>query len=86
MFYVYLIKSDEGLRYIGHTPTLEKRLMEHNSGTCHSTKRGTNWKIIYTEEFTTRSEAMKREKWFKSGVGRQWANDNIAGWSPPSAE
>ena len=85
-FYVYLIKSVESYRYIVHTPDLEKRLNEHNTGLCHSTKHGHNWKIIYTEEFPTRSQAMKREKWFKSGVGRQWLNDNIIGWSPPKAE
>ena len=83
-FYVYLIRSQEGFRYIGQTSDLKKRLTDHNSQICHSTKRGTNWQIIYYEQFNTRSEAMKREKWLKSGVGREWANNNIAGWSSSS--
>lgn len=83
LFYVYVIHSEEGYRYSGHTPDLPRRLAEHNSGASHSTKHGHNWQIIHLEEFTTRSEAMKREKWFKTGVGREWLNKNVAGWSPP---
>ncbi len=84
--YVYLLISDEGFHYIGQTPDLNRRLSEHNSHISHSTKHGNNWKIIYTEEFSSRSEAMKREKWLKSGIGRRWIIDNIPGWSPPKAE
>ena len=85
-FFVYLLKSDEGYHYIGQTPDLNRRLIEHNSHLAHSTKHGHNWQIIYTEEYNTRSEAMKREKWLKSGIGREWVINNIPGWSPPPAE
>ena len=85
-YFVYLLLSQEGYHYIGHTPDLDRRLSEHNSHTNHSTKHGNNWKIIYTEELSSRSEAMKREKWLKSGVGREWAKKNIKEWSPPKAE
>jgi predicted GIY-YIG superfamily endonuclease len=30
--------------------------------------------MVLFEEFNSRSEAMKREKWYKSGVGRDWIN------------
>ena len=30
------------------------------------------WKIIYTEEYSTKSEALKREKYLKSGKGREF--------------
>jgi len=85
-YYVYVIKSREGFYYKGHTPDLQKRLIEHNNGLCHSTKHGSNWQIIYKEEFQTRSETMKREKWLKSGIGREWFKRKITGWSPPKAE
>ena len=85
-YYVYIIRSEEGFRYIGYTPDLKRRMSEHNSHKSHSTKHGHNWQIIYTEEYLTRSEAMKREKWFKSGIGREWIMKNTAGWSPPKAE
>jgi len=85
-FFIYVIISEEYFHYIGHTPDLKRRLNEHNSGCCHSTKHGHNWHIVYIEEFPTRAEAMKKEKWLKSGIGREWLKKNIAGWSPPKAE
>jgi len=46
----------------------------------HTTKKGTNWTVLYSKEFPTRAEAMKHEKWLKSGVGREWLKSNVAGW------
>jgi predicted GIY-YIG superfamily endonuclease len=33
--------------------------------------------LIYSEEKETRSDAMKREKYLKSGQGREWIKENI---------
>ncbi len=76
-YFIYLLKSEEGYHYIGQTEDLNRRLSEHNFHTAHLTKHGNNWRIIYTEEFYTCSEAMKREKWLKN---------NIPGWSQPKAD
>jgi putative endonuclease len=35
------------------------------------------WKLILSEEFETSAEAMRREKWYKTGVGRDWINNQI---------
>lgn len=55
------------------TEDLEKRLAEHN---CKSlslwTKRGNDWKLAYTEVFDSKADALKREKWLKTGVGREF--------------
>lgn len=73
MYFVYIIKSTESFRYTGMTEDLEKRLFEHNEKKLSFwTKRGTNWELIYKEEFETKSEALKREKWLKNGVGRDY--------------
>ncbi|PKK82700.1 MAG: endonuclease [candidate division Zixibacteria bacterium HGW-Zixibacteria-1] len=72
MYIVYVIKSASGRRYTGHTSDLERRLIEHNSGMCRTTKGESTWKVAYTEEYATRSDAMKREKWLKSGRGRDF--------------
>jgi putative endonuclease len=77
MFKVYVIKSENGKSYTGHTSDLERRLIEHNSGKCKTTKVCCNWLVVYSEVFMTRSDAMKREKWLKSGVGRQFLEDKI---------
>jgi putative endonuclease len=72
-FYVYVIKSKEGFLYKGMTDNLERRLIEHNDKLLSFwTKRGTDWKLIYKEEYDNKTEALKREKWLKTGVGREY--------------
>ncbi len=78
IFTVYVIRSQEGHQYTGCTEDLERRLEEHNQHTLSFwTKRGTGWKVVYKEECATASEAMKRERWLKSGVGREFLKKNI---------
>jgi putative endonuclease len=72
-FFVYIIKSSEGHTYTGMTENLEKRLLEHNSKSLSFwTKRGTNWELIHSEEFINKTDALKRELWYKTGVGREY--------------
>ncbi len=72
MYKVYILKTDSKERYyIGHSEDVEKRLSEHNSAKTKSTKAYVPWKIIYTEEYQTKSEVYKREieiKSYKSGI------------------
>ena len=72
MFYfVYVLKSKkDNKRYIGFTDNLERRISEHNSGLVKSTKNRRPLELIYFEKFDTKSEAMNREKYFKTGFGR----------------
>lgn len=70
---VYVIRSEEGYTYTGYTEDLKKRLNEHNNRKLSFwTKRGKNWKVVHSEEYDTGTEAMKREKWLKTGVGREY--------------
>ena len=85
-YFAYVLQSEEGYHYTGHTSDLELRIARHKEGTTRYTKRGKNWRVVYSKEFSTRGEAMKHEKWLKSGVGRDWLRQNIDGWSPPKAE
>ena len=70
VYIVYVIKSREGLRYTGYTSDLLKRLDQHNSGVSRWTRRGTDWQLVYAEEYFERSEVVKRARWLKSGHGR----------------
>ncbi len=73
LFSVYVIKSNEGFRYTGMTEDLKNRLQEHNNKSkSFWTKRGNNWQIIFRKDFPTKTEALKFEKWLKSGVGREF--------------
>jgi putative endonuclease len=56
---------------VGSTDSIEKRLQQHNAGKSASTRAGVPWKLVHTESFTTRSEAVLRERKIKSrGIGR----------------
>ncbi|WP_366520939.1 GIY-YIG nuclease family protein [Mucilaginibacter sp.] len=73
MFYVYVLLSEQyGRRYIGMSNDFEKRLIQHNAGYTKSTKAYRPWKIVYTESFDTLLEAVNREKYLKTGVGREF--------------
>ena len=66
MFFVYILYSESKDRhYIGYSENPERRLSYHNQGFTKSTKAGAPWKIVYTEKFETKSEAIKREKFIK---------------------
>ncbi|MBI2416380.1 MAG: GIY-YIG nuclease family protein [Ignavibacteriales bacterium] len=78
MNHVYVIKSKEGYRYTGSTTDLEKRLSQHQNHLAGWTKRGTDWQLVYTEEFATYPEARKREMWLKTGKGREFLDRQLS--------
>jgi putative endonuclease len=78
MFYTYVLKSQkDGKLYIGSTGDLEKRIKAHNSGKVRSTKGRRPLILIYNESFLTKTEARKRENFFKSGVGRKELKEKL---------
>ena len=61
-FYTYILFSEKTDRYyIGSTHDIDKRIERHNAGATASTKLGRPWKVIYREQFGSKSEAIKRE-------------------------
>jgi putative endonuclease len=70
MFWVYVIRSEKGKIYVGSTSDITSRIEHHNNGDSYWTSRYKNWKLVYSEEFSTRGDAMKREKELKTGKGR----------------
>jgi len=70
MFYVYVIKSKQGRYYIGSTENLEKRIDQHNSKSYRGwTNRFDDWKLVYSESFQTRKDALSRERQIKKMKG-----------------
>ena len=62
--YVYILGSfgKGGYRtYIGWSHDVDRRVLQHNSGTGARSTRGRTWTILYVELHPTRSEAMSRE-------------------------
>ncbi|MCE1201268.1 MAG: GIY-YIG nuclease family protein [Bacteroidia bacterium] len=72
MFYVYILYSEKfGKTYTGFTSDLEQRFLSHNVLSNKDwTKRYRPWVLIYSEEYSTKGEAMAREKFLKTGKGR----------------
>jgi putative endonuclease len=78
MYWVYILYSKKYDRfYTGLTNNLDRRLNEHNSGNVKPTKSYIPWVIIHREQFSTRLKARDREKFIKSGFGREWRKLNI---------
>ena len=70
--YVYILKSVRANRhYIGLTGDIDHRFLEHNSGWVNKTRFYKPYLLIHVEIASTREEARKMEKFFKSGYGRE---------------
>ncbi len=77
MFITYILKSiKDGSYYYGSTKDIKSRLKTHNSGKVKYTKSKIPWIVHYFEEFDSRSEAIKREMFFKSIDGYRWLKEN----------
>jgi putative endonuclease len=71
MFHVYVLRSIRtGRRYVGSCEDLDERLRRHNLGHSKATRHGVPWTLIHSERFCTRIEASKKERYYKSGRGR----------------
>ena len=67
----------DSLWYIGYTSDLEKRIIEHNSGKTITTKRKKPWKVLYYELAFNKEDAIAREKYLKSGMGRRYLKNRL---------
>ena len=62
MYYTYILECSDGTYYCGYTNNVSDREKTHNEGKgAKYTKSRLPVKVIYSEEFSTKSEAMKRE-------------------------
>ena len=73
-YFVYIIYSPKiNQFYVGSTNDLEARIRHHNSRSTPSTKKGApEWDIRYTEDFQTKSDALKREIQIKRKKSRKY--------------
>jgi len=79
MFTVYVLKSlKNGRYYTGSTNDLEKRLNEHNSRKSTYTKLTAPFMLVYMENYASRSDAVKREMFLKTGKGREWLKPRLS--------
>ena len=73
MIFVYALKSlTRTYIYVGITNNIERRLFEHQAGQNKTTRIYRPFTMILFEEFKTRPEARLREKYLKSGIGKEF--------------
>ena len=71
VYVLYSVKFDK--IYIGYTSDIEQRLLSHNKlATKGYTIKFRPWSILFTEQYESKPEVMKREKVLKSGLGREF--------------
>jgi predicted GIY-YIG superfamily endonuclease/restriction endonuclease S subunit len=79
VFFVYALRCDNDSIYIGQTQDLQKRWEEHLAGQAADwTSKHKPVLIVHYEEYSSREEAVAREKWLKTGFGRKWIRREIA--------
>ena len=72
MVWVYAISSlNFNYIYVGMSIDVNERIERHNSGRERTTRHFAPYKLIYVEECENRVEARKREKYWKTGVGKE---------------
>jgi len=79
-FVVYILYSEKfNKNYTGFTSNLIERFKSHNLlETKGYTLKFRPWTIIHVEFFNSKTEAMKREKYLKTGVGREFIKNLIS--------
>ena len=63
--------------YVGLTNDIERRIKEHKRGQTQYTRKFKNIKLFYKEEFEDYKTARKREKYFKSGCGKEFLKEKL---------
>ena len=69
---VYAIKNKNGRIYVGLTKNINQRIEDHNKKRVFSTKGYIPWNLFYIESCQNRIEARRREKYLKSGCGKEF--------------
>jgi len=76
-YYAYILVSQvNGRRYFGSCEDVQQRLKYHNAGKVKSSKAYRPYVLHYFEQFETRSEALIREKFFKTVEGYKFLKMN----------
>jgi len=77
LYFVYILLSlKDNKLYTGFTANIRKRVKQHNNGEVESTWKRRTLILLYFEVYSNKEDALKREKYLKSG-GRARRNIRI---------
>ncbi len=87
MYYVYVLQSiKDKLFYTGFTCNLQRRIEEHNNGSEFFTKSRIPFELVYYEWCLSKDDAIAREKYLKSGMGKKYIRNRILNYLNLSAD
>ncbi len=97
MIVYVLYNIDREKIYIGKTSDLSTRLKRHNKessskSSSYTSKNSGRWIVVYQEESISNTETTERERWLKSGIGREFIHKHLFEWihrsmvDPPQAD
>lgn len=78
LYYTYVLQCADGKHYIGSSSDIEQRVKEHANGDVPSTKSRRPVPLAYYEVCSSKTLALKREEYFKTGFGRRFLKERIA--------
>ena len=78
MYYVYVLYSEHDRKfYTGSTGDLKNRMEQHSRGYVRSTKNRRPLKLVYYEACLSEIDALSREKYLKSGMGKRFFRNRM---------
>ena len=83
MFHIYLIENSiDKSWYIGFTTDIDRRISEHDQkiGGDYTAKKPGKWRLIYSESYLDKKDALGREQFLKSGSGRRFLKKQISNY------
>ena len=81
MYYVYFLKNQKNDDlYIGSTENLDDRVALHNAGRVKATKFYRPWQLVGFEEYNSRDEAVRRERFLKTGQQKEILKRKYMAW------
>ena len=87
MFWVYVLENKRGKFYIGQTGNLVQRILDHNRTDDydgHFTRKNGPWKLVWSEEHSSRSSAVHRERQIKQMKSSKWIREHLLAVQPPA--
>ena len=79
-YFMYVLLTEDDYLYCGYTDDVEKRFEKHKTGLgAKYTKSHKPKEIVFTQQFSTKSDAMKAEYKFKK-LNRKIKLDIIKGY------
>ena len=75
--FVYILINQKGELYKGITTNIKRRIKEHNQNNNIGTRGKGPWKLVHVEVYNTRADARRKEKYYKSGIGREMLKNKL---------